>query len=265
MDKIKEIRLLSADEVELRPGRFIKDKKNNTIACSLLAYKDARVDMRILDEVFGWNNWERRHELMGGQLFCTVSVFDSEKGAWISKQDVGTESNTEAEKGRASDSFKRACFNFGIGRELYDAPFIYIPLANDEYVECDGKYQLRKVRFKIQEMKYEKALGQFSIFTVVDQYGKVRFALPKTQKLTEEKKQEESQKQVDKGADDRNMFVDDDLPKKVKKPDDNTTQTQNKYTCSNCGRAISDNVFDFSLKKFRQPLCMNCQKEFKNK
>ena len=36
---------------------------------------------------------------------------------------------TEKEKSQASDSFKRACFNWGIGRELYSAPFIWIPVG----------------------------------------------------------------------------------------------------------------------------------------
>ena len=94
----------------------------------ILAYKDARVDMNRLDEVVGPYNWKREHD---GE-YCTVSLYDSDKDAWISKQDVGTESNTEKEKGLASDSFKRACFNWGIGRELYDYPFIYVKLEQDE-------------------------------------------------------------------------------------------------------------------------------------
>lgn len=105
----------------------------NTVSakgCSILLYKDARVDQRILDEEYGPLGWQRSHQLIGDRLYCTVSVWDEEKKQWISKQDVGTESNAEKEKGQASDSFKRACFNFGIGRELYTAPFIWVPLEN---------------------------------------------------------------------------------------------------------------------------------------
>ena len=94
---------------------------------SLLLYKDARVDQNILDEVFGIFGWQRSHQLIDGNLYCTVSVKNPETGEWVSKQDVGKESNAEKEKGQASDSFKRACFNLGIGRELYTAPFIWIP------------------------------------------------------------------------------------------------------------------------------------------
>lgn len=103
--------------------------------CSLLLYKDARVDMRMLDEVYGPNNWQRSHELINGNLFCTISVWDADKGVWVNKQDVGTESNTEKEKGQASDAFKRAAFNWGIGRELYTAPFIWITLDSSEVYE----------------------------------------------------------------------------------------------------------------------------------
>ena len=91
---------------------------------SLLLYKDARVDQNILDETVGPMNWQRSHSRDNAN--CTVSLWDEEKQQWIAKEDTGTESNTEKEKGLASDSFKRACFNWGIGRELYTAPFIWI-------------------------------------------------------------------------------------------------------------------------------------------
>lgn len=91
-----------------------------------MLYKDARCDMKILDETVGSENWQRSHELINGNLFCNVSIYDEEKKIWITKQDVGTESYTEKEKGQASDAFKRACFNWGIGRELYTSPFIWI-------------------------------------------------------------------------------------------------------------------------------------------
>ena len=119
-----KFRKLRADEVEARVAQV----KNNGF--SLLLYKDARVDQNILDETVGAENWERKHEMIGGNLYCTVSIWNEARGAWVSKQDVGTESKTEAEKGQASDSFKRACFNWGIGRELYTAPFIWINVAD---------------------------------------------------------------------------------------------------------------------------------------
>lgn len=118
---MQEFRNLRADEVECRV-QHVTEK-----GAVLLLYKDARCDMNILDEVVGAMNWKREHREINGKMFCSVSVFDKEKGEWISKEDVGTESYTEKEKGQSSDSFKRACFNWGIGRELYTAPFIWIP------------------------------------------------------------------------------------------------------------------------------------------
>lgn len=126
--------------------------------CSLLLYKDARVDQNILDETFGNLNWQRSHQLIGDRLYCTVSVWDDEKKQWISKQDVGTESYTEKEKGQASDSFKRACFNLGIGRELYTAPFIWIPSSKCEIKpKKSGDGYTTYDRFFVSDIGYDEA------------------------------------------------------------------------------------------------------------
>lgn len=109
---------LRADEIECR----VAQAKENGV--SILLYKDARCDQNILDETVGPMNWQRHHTRDNAN--CIVSIWDGDKHDWIQKEDTGTESNTEKEKGLASDSFKRACFNWGIGRELYTAPFIWV-------------------------------------------------------------------------------------------------------------------------------------------
>lgn len=109
---------LMASEIECR----VAQAKDTGV--SLLLYKDARCDQTILDETVGPMNWQRHHTRENAN--CIVSIWDAKKGQWIAKEDTGTESNTEKEKGLASDSFKRACFNWGIGRELYTAPFIWV-------------------------------------------------------------------------------------------------------------------------------------------
>ena len=119
---------------------MFRDLKENEIDCrvsqinekglTLLLYKDARVDMDILDETVGAKNRKRSHKRDNAN--CTIEIWDEDKKQWISKEDTGTESFTEKEKGLASDSFKRAGVNWGIGRELYTAPFIYIPLKDKE-------------------------------------------------------------------------------------------------------------------------------------
>lgn len=124
-------RVLRADEIDCRVSQ-IRDT-----GLSLLLYKDARCDQNILDEVVGPFNWKREHTRDNRN--CVVSIWDDKKGQWISKEDTGTESNTEREKGLASDSFKRACFNWGIGRELYTAPFIWISAKDCNIKENRGK------------------------------------------------------------------------------------------------------------------------------
>ncbi len=161
---MKEIRLLSAQDIECRAQQVAKDFS----WCSLLLYKNARVDMQILDETFGRFGWKRSHELINGRLYCTVSIYDDEKGQWVSKQDVGVESNTEAEKGQASDAFKRACFNVGIGRELYTAPKIFISLTKD-----DVKNSRLSTRFDVRAIEYTN--NQISYLQIVDNKGILRY------------------------------------------------------------------------------------------
>ena len=161
------MRTLQANEIECRVGH------NTAKGASLLLYKDARVDMRMLDEIYGPTNWERYHEVVNGNLFCTVRVWDSEKGCWVSKQDVGTESNTEKEKGEASDSFKRACFNWGIGRELYTAPFIWVTLTDADMT--NGKIT---TKFFCREIGYNEN-REINHLVIVDGKGNARFTFGK--------------------------------------------------------------------------------------
>lgn len=143
-----KFRYLQPDEIECRPATATEK------GLSLLLYKDARCDQRLLDETVGPFNWQRKHEEIGGRLYCTVSIKDPETGEWISKQDVGTESYTEKEKGQASDSFKRACFNWGCGRELYSAPFIWISSKNVSLEKgSNGKYYCKDT-LAVQEIEY---------------------------------------------------------------------------------------------------------------
>ena len=139
-----EFRDLRADEIDCRVAT-VSEK-----GLSLLLYKDARCDMNILDETVGAYNWQRSHNRDNAN--CIVSIWDEDKKQWISKEDTGTESNTEAAKGLASDSFKRACFNWGIGRELYTAPFIWISAENCKIVKRnDGKFTCYD-KFSVKEI-----------------------------------------------------------------------------------------------------------------
>ena len=149
-----EFRNLTPDDIEVRV-QSVKEK-----GLVLLLYKNARVDMNILDETVGAEYWQREHYECKGNLFCRVGIYCDNEGTtkppcWIWKSDCGTESNTEAQKGEASDSFKRACFNWGIGRELYTSPFIWISaekcnIQEREYngkktYSCNDKFEIEKI------------------------------------------------------------------------------------------------------------------------
>ena len=166
MDKFRR---LTKDEIECRVGQ----RSEKTESISLLLYKDARVDQKILDEAFGMFGWQKRYERDNkGNLFCIVSI-KSPDGEWIEKSDVGTESNMESIKGEASDAFKRACFNWGIGRELYTAPQIWIKPTDykkggkstyDKFIVTDIDYDDigNIVRLEIENRSLKKKVFKWS-------------------------------------------------------------------------------------------------------
>lgn len=174
---MKEIkfRLLKADEIECRVGT--EDKSANKSWCTLLLYKDARVDMRMLDETVGALNWQREHSIRQNIIngvqtmcnYCKVSIFNDETSQWVSKEDIGTESNTENAKGECSDAFKRACFNWGIGRELYSAPTIFINLNQN-----DVKNGRIKQTFSVKSIGYDDN-GNINFLVIVDSQGNERY------------------------------------------------------------------------------------------
>lgn len=182
-----EFRKLNANEIDVRVAQIASNY------CTLLLYKDARVDMNILDETVGSMNWQKRY--LRDNANCVVGIWDYEKKQWIEKEDTGTESFTEAEKGLASDSFKRACFNWGIGRELYTAPSIFIFPRKDmgakvkedeeskEFFEKNGKYTT-KTRFYVDYIDYDNK-GCIQNLLIRDNKGNGRF-----EQLTKEKEKE---------------------------------------------------------------------------
>ncbi|WP_320986309.1 hypothetical protein [Hungatella effluvii] len=149
MENLK-FRLLNADEIDCRIATV------TAYGVALLLYKDARVDQNILDETVGPFGWQRRHCRENAN--CIVSIWDSEKNQWIEKEDTGTESNTEKEKGLASDSFKRACFNWGIGRELYTAPRVFIGNQKCKVEEIEDRGRKKYVcrdQFYVSRIGYD--------------------------------------------------------------------------------------------------------------
>lgn len=208
---------LRADEIECR----IAQARENGV--SLLLYKDARCDQSILDETVGAMNWQRSHTRDNAN--CIVSLWDGEKQQWISKEDTGTESYTEKEKGLASDSFKRACFNWGIGRELYTAPFIWVPSDACATLKQDnsGKWKCNDA-FEVAEIDIQnKRISGLAIKNrrtgkICYSFGSLRLVGGNTQ------------------------------PKQAQK-----------HTCADCGAQIDDDfIADGTMNAYGRYLCREC-------
>lgn len=144
MDKF---RLLEAHEIECR----VKQVKAN--GAVVLLYKTARTDMDMLDETVGAENWESDFREIKGNLYAGIGVHTEGRVVW--KWDCGIESREDSEgnqkKGEASDAFKRAGFKWGIGRELYTSPFIWIPAEKMNII--DGKRSFDT--FSIEKITYD--------------------------------------------------------------------------------------------------------------
>ena len=180
---ILNFRTLKASEIDVKPQTV---KENGF---SLLLYKNARVDMDVLDETVGAMNWQRKHNRDNAN--CIVSIYDEDKKIWVEKEDTGTESFTEKEKGLASDSFKRACFNWGIGRELYTTPFIWINESKYITKSNNGKLGLNS-KFYVKNIEYENR--NIIHLEIIDSKNNLVFKYGK--ELSEKEKKEKAIKMI---------------------------------------------------------------------
>ena len=147
---MRSFRLLKADEIECR---VLQAKKNGV---TVLLYKTARTDAALLDETYGPLNWACDYKVIDGSLYCGIGIKDTSCGEWVWKWNCGSESDMEAEKGRASDALKRAGFVLGLGTELYSAPFIFIPSTKVEIKESGTKYTCY-AKFDVTKIGYDDA------------------------------------------------------------------------------------------------------------
>lgn len=163
------MRKLKADEIECRIAQV------SAKGCSLLLYKTARVDRAILDETFG-NHWQNDFKVIDGKMYGGIGIYDKELSQWLWRWDCGTESQTEQEKGQASDAFKRAGFKWGIGVELYTAPFIWYNCATHQ--NAKGKYELddKYIKFSVDAIDYAEN-GDINKLVIVDDKGNNIFTL----------------------------------------------------------------------------------------
>ena len=220
-----KFRDLTADEIECR----VQSVKANGLV--LLLYKNARCDMNILDEAVGAENWQREHYECKGNLFCRVGisierpVAETKVREWVWKSDCGTESNTEAQKGEASDSFKRACFNWGIGRELYTAPFIWIPADKCNIVDGKGNSKQCYDKFEVERINItDKRITSLEIWNT-------------TKKC---------------------IAFEWDLTKATKKPTPKKAPPPQTFICADCGAPVDANMAARTQKAFNVCLCKDC-------
>lgn len=229
-----KFRTLRPDEIECR----VKQITNDYLV--ILLYKNSRVDMDLLDETVGPMNWRRRHCRENAN--CIVSIYDTDKKEWVPKEDTGTESNTEAEKGLASDSFKRACVNWGIGRELYSAPRIRVRTSECRVEQGRNGKPVCKDSFSVSHVNYNDARKIDQLELVNNRTGKVVFSFPATSRQPD--------KQPDKPAP--------------------PTPPPAIVKCSDCQKPITDVVWangsktsaktmvNKTVQKYGVPLCGDC-------
>ena len=170
-----KFRDLTADDIEVRVQQATEK------GASLLLYKTSRVDSAILDETVGPENWDCQFTEIGGNLFCSIGIYCVVADGhyeWVYKQDVGVPSNMEAEKGQASDALKRAAFRWGIGSELYTAPFIWVPAEKLKQLRRNdrtGKYQCYD-KFHVQHVKVR--YGRITELTIANNSNAVVWGNP---------------------------------------------------------------------------------------
>lgn len=225
-----EFRALKPYEIECRVQQVTAK------GVMLLLYKDARCDMAILDECAGVLRWKRTHRVINEKEFCAVSIYDKDNEQWVSKEDCGTESNTEKEKGQSSDAFKRACFNWGIGRELYTKIFIFIsvPTVQNKNMKYDMKN--KSAKFEVSKIETDNTAKKI-LHLEISSNGKIVFEWDNKNPPT----------QVD---------------------EDETVEEPTLYSCQKCGAQITNTVDrkgkEFTAKEMYTnygSMCLKCYKE----
>lgn len=255
---MRNFRLLKADEIECRIST-VSEK-----GVSLLLYKTARTDYQLLDETVGMYNWQNDYKVIDGKMYCGIGIrcaggmkidpnaIYNTPPEWVWKWNCGVESNTEAEKGQASDAMKRAGFCWGIGTELYSAPFIWIPADKCNLYKNEKGKLCCNDRFYVREIKYTDDEVINSLVIVKKNEVVYTFGLA-AHGLTPQRKQSDVAEPVTQGH--------------QSEPNAPTNDSDGEFqpTCADCGKPISMKVHDYSAKKFKKPLCMDCQKNYANR
>lgn len=183
--------LLTKDQIEVRVGQV------SAKGCTLLLYKTSRTDAEILDSVVGAGNWQKRFYTLQGVgvgeqvrsiVVCSVGIYDEDRHEWVWKDDSGTESQVEQDKGVCSDAFKRAAGGscWGIGRELYYTGFIFAKVSTQKKEKGSG-YELtdKYMSFEVKEIKWNENPLTLKTLVIVDDKGSVVFSKGSTEKVAQ--------------------------------------------------------------------------------
>ena len=224
-----KFRLLKEDEIDVKIGTITAK------GVTLLLYKNARVDMAILDETVGAENWQRDHKEVKNNLYCGIGIYSDKLQGFVWKWDCGVESAFgDKEKGEASDSFKRAGFNWGIGRELYTSPLIFV----DCKTELKDKNDIRKG------------------YQVADEDRKKFYGL-KVAKIEYNEKREIINLVI---VDGQGCQI---YPKAFSRTETPTNKivVEKTCVCEKCGEGVTEKVANYSKDKYGKVLCFDCQKK----
>lgn len=226
---MRNFRVLRPDEIECRINQVTE------AGVGILLYKTARTDYALLDEKVGMYNWQNDYKVIDGKMYCGIGI-KNQDGEWVWKWNCGVESNTEAEKGQASDAMKRAGFCWGIGTELYSAPFIWVGSDLLDKKKNGKVYD----RFFVKKIDYGPS-EEITALEIVNDTGRLVYSYPKNMALkpvqrAEAPKGVSTQPNQEKPAD--TVFV---------------------ARCAECNAEIGKKVHDYSVSKYGRPLCMNCQ------
>lgn len=242
---MRNFRLLRPDEIECRVARVTEK------SVQLLLYKTARTDAALLDETVGWMNWQNEYFSIDGKMYCRIKIWDEKKQQWISKENCGTESNMEAEKGEASDALKRGGFTWGLGAELYSSPQIYVPIS-----KCNVKNGKCFDTFEVTSVGYDKAENINAL--VISLNGEPVWNMGTAKKATAPKV--DTKKTIDEMIAEKKKAAPVAEDPIIKDEPLTLLTGEKKYTCSNCGAEISEKVAKYSKEKMGKYLCYKCQK-----
>lgn len=241
---MRNFRLLNPDEIECRISQ-ISEK-----GLSILLYKTARTDYALLDEFYGIFGWQNDYKLIDGKMYCGIAIQNPDTHEWIWKWNVGTESNTEGEKGQASDAMKRAGFTLGIGTELYSAPFIWIPADKCRITTGKSGKPVCYDKFSVSLIQYNEVQDICSLI-ISNQRGEQVFEWKVGNKPVEAPPIPKAQPQAQP-------------TKQQTQPQAQPQQAQSgALSCADCGAEITEKISQYSTKYYGRPLCYACQKKQK--